>query len=147
MTLTAATARMIRASLAVVGLAGLAVAIYLTVERALGRAPSCIVGGGCSVVQASRYSELAGIPVAWLGIAAYLGIIVAAALPGVRGALLGLFITTLSVGLSGWLTYVELGIINEVCAWCVASAILTVLAFGLSLARLASVTHLEMTGT
>ena len=139
--------RMIRASLAVVGLAGLAVATYLTVERALGRAPSCVVGGGCAQVQASRYSELVGVPVAWLGIAAYLGIILAAAIPGARGALLGLFVTAISVGLSGWLTYVELGILEQVCAWCVASAILAVLAFGLSLARLASVTPLEMTGT
>jgi len=146
MTWTASKTRAIRASLAVVGLAGLAVSTYLTVERALGRAPSCVVGGGCTVVQGSRYSELAGVPVAWLGIAAYLGIIVAAAMPGIQGALLGLFVTVLSVGLSGWLTYVELAIIKEVCAWCVISAILTVIAFGLSLTRLASVTHVEPVG-
>jgi uncharacterized membrane protein len=135
MTWTPST-RVIRASLAVVGLVGLAVSTYLTVERALGRAPSCVIGGGCSVVQASRYSELVGVPVAWLGIAGYLGIILAAVLPGPRGALLGLFVTTISVGFSGWLTYVELAKIKEVCAWCVVSAILAVIAFGLSLLRM-----------
>jgi uncharacterized membrane protein len=142
MTWTPST-RVIRASLAVVGLAGLGVSTYLTVERALGRAPSCFVGGGCSVVQASRYSELVGVPVAWLGIAAYLGIILAAAIPGVRGALLGLFVTVISVGMSGWLTYVEVRILKEICAWCVASAILAVVAFALTLVRLASLTHVE----
>ncbi len=147
MTWTPSTRRMVRTGLAVVGLAGLAVAVYLTIERALGRAPSCIVGGGCSVVQASRYSEVGGIPVAWLGIAAFLGIVGAAAIPGIRGALIGLFVTTISVGFSGWLTYVEVGIIKEICAWCVTTAILAVIAFGLSLARLASLTDVEASGS
>lgn len=141
MTLGAPGERAIRVALVVIGLAGLAVATYLTVERALGRAPSCIIGGGCEVVQASKYSELAGIPVAWLGIAAFGGIILAAALPGVPGALLGLFVTTVSVGFSGWLTYVEIEILEEICAWCVASAVLTVIAFALALSRLASLTR------
>lgn len=139
MTARAIPQRGLRGALIGVGLAGLAISLYLTVERALGNAPSCIIGGGCATVQASRYSELAGIPVAWLGVAAYLGIIVAAVLPGARGGLAGLFVTTVSVGLSGWLTYVELFEIEEVCAWCVASAVLTVIAFGLAIARLQTV--------
>ncbi len=129
--------RWLRWGLAVVAVAGLAVATYLTVERARGRAPSCIVGGGCATVQASRYSELAGIPVAWLGIAGYSGMLLAAAIAGARGAFLGLLVTTVSVGFSGWLTYLELGVIDAICAWCVTSAILTVIAFGLALARIA----------
>ena len=129
-----------RWTLAAIALVGLGIAVYLTVERARGHAPSCILGGGCATVQASRYSELAGIPVAWLGIAGYAGLLVAAALPGVLGAFVGLFVTTISVGFSGWLTYVELDVINAICAWCVASAVLTVLAFGCSLFRLAVVT-------
>ncbi len=117
------------------GLLGLGIATYLTVERAQGDAPACIAGSGCGIVQASRYSELAGVPVAWLGVAGYLAIIVVALLPGPRGAGLGMFVTAVSVGFSGWLTYVELAVIEAVCAWCVASAILTALAFGISLAR------------
>ncbi len=130
--------RWLRWGLAVVAVAGLAVATYLTVERARGHAPSCIVGGGCATVQASRYSELAGIPVAWLGIAGYSAMLLAAAIPGLRGAFLGLLVTTVSVGFSGWLTYLELGVIDAICAWCVASATLTVIAFGLAIARVAS---------
>lgn len=133
--------RAIRVALVAVGLAGLAVATYLTVERALGRAPACIIGGGCEVVQASKYSELVGVPVAWLGIVAFAGIILAAALPGVHGALLGLFVSTVGVGFSGWLTYVEIEILEEICAWCVASAVLTAIAFALALGRLALLTR------
>ena len=126
----------LRVALVAVGLASLGVSLYLTVERARGHAPSCIIGGGCATVQASRYSELGGIPVAWLGVAAYVAIIAGAVWSGPWGALAGLFVTTVSVGLSGWLTYVELIRIDEVCAWCVMSALLTVSACTLAIARL-----------
>ncbi len=128
---------MVSASLAVVGLAGLAVATYLTIERALGRAPSCIVGGGCTVVQASKYSELAGIPVAVLGLVAYATLLVAAILPGPLGRALGLFTAVVGVGFSAWLTYAELFLIAAVCAWCVASAVLITLALILTAWRAA----------
>ena len=65
-----------------VAVLGLGVATYLTVVRAEGDSPTCVIGGGCHTVQSSEYSELAGIPVAWLGLAAYVGLLIAAILPG-----------------------------------------------------------------
>jgi len=60
--------RVLRIALGVVAVLGIAVASYLTVVRAEGDDPTCVIGGGCGTVQKSEYSELAGIPVAVLGL-------------------------------------------------------------------------------
>ena len=129
--------RVLRIALGVVAVLGIGVATYLTIVRAEGDSPTCVIGGGCHTVQSSEYSELAGIPVAWLGIAAYAGLLVAAILPGQLGRALGLFTAVVSFGFSAWLTYAELVIIDAVCAWCVTSAILVTLSLILTIMRAA----------
>ena len=94
-----------------------------------------MIGGGCHTVQQSEYSELAGIPVAVLGLVAYAVLLVAAILPGPAGRALGLFTALVGVGFSAWLTYAELVLIDAVCAWCVTSAILITLALILTAVR------------
>ncbi len=103
-----------------------------------GRDPTCLVGGGCATVQNSQYSELAGIPVAWLGLAAYAGLLVAAILPGQAGRALGLFTAVVSFGFSAWLTYAEIVLIEAICAWCVTSAVLVTIALIITVLRAAS---------
>lgn len=125
----------LRIALGVVSVAGLGVAGYLTAVRLEGDSPSCIVGGGCKTVQESEYSELAGIPVAVLGLLAYVGLLAAALLPGPLGRALGLFVGLVSFGFSMWLTYAELFIIEAICAWCVTSAVLVTLALILAALR------------
>ena len=130
--------RTLRIALGAVAILGLACASYLTAVRAEGRSPTCVIGGGCTTVQQSEYSELAGVPVAWLGIAAYVGLLVAASLPGQLGRALGLFTAVVSFGFSAWLTYAELFLIEAVCAWCVTSAILVTIALVITVMRAAS---------
>ena len=96
-----------------------------------------MIGGGCHTVQQSEYSELAGIPVAVLGLVAYATLLVAAILPGPLGRALGLFTAVVGVGFSAWLTYAELVLIEAVCAWCVSSAVLITLALILTAWRAA----------
>ena len=127
----------LRVAIAVVAIAGLAVSGYLTAVRYSGGDPACVVGGGCTTVQESEYSELAGIPVAVLGLVAYAALLVAAILPGPAGRALGLFTALVGVGFSAWLTYAELVLIEAICAWCVASAVLITLALILTAARAA----------
>jgi uncharacterized membrane protein len=129
---------LLRVALGVVAVLGIGVATYLTVVRAEGDSPTCVIGGGCGTVQKSEYSELAGIPVAWLGLAAYVGLLVAAILPGPLGRALGLFTAVVSFGFSAWLTYAELFIIEAVCAWCVTSAVLVTIALVITILRAAS---------
>jgi uncharacterized membrane protein len=128
----------LRVALGAVALMGIGVATYLTIVRAEGDSPTCVIGGGCGTVQKSEYSELGGVPVAWLGLAAYVGLLVAAILPGQLGRALGLFTAVVSFGFSAWLTYAELVIIEAVCAWCVTSAVLVTLALVITILRAAS---------
>lgn len=128
----------LRVALGVVAACGLAVSGYLTAVRASGDDPACVVGGaGCQTVQDSEYSELAGIPVAVLGLVAYGTLLVAALMPGPLGRALGLFTAVVGVGFSAWLTYAEFVLIEAVCAWCVTSAVLITLALVLTLVRAA----------
>jgi uncharacterized membrane protein len=118
----------LRIAIGAVAVAGLCVSGYLTAIRAAGDDPVCVIGGGCHTVQQSEYSELAGIPVAVLGLVAYSILLVAAILPGPFGRALGLFTAVVGVGFSAWLTYAELVLIDAICAWCVSSAVLITLA-------------------
>jgi uncharacterized membrane protein len=127
----------LRIAIGVVAIAGLGVAGYLTAVRASGDDPACVVGGGCQTVQDSEYSELAGIPIAVLGLVAYGALLVAALLPGPLGRALGLFTALVGVGFSAWLTYAEIVLIEAICTWCVISAVLITLALILTAARAA----------
>lgn len=127
--------RALRIALGVVAIAGIGVAGYLTIVRFQGDAPSCVVGGGCRTVQESEYSELAGIPVAVLGLLAYAGLLLAALLPGPAGRALGLFTALVGVGFSAWLTYAEIFLIEAICAWCVTSAVLITIALAITVLR------------
>jgi uncharacterized membrane protein len=62
--------RSLRAAAALVALAGVAVAGYLTWVHYDEAALVCVAGGGCETVQHSSYAELGGIPVALLGLRA-----------------------------------------------------------------------------
>jgi uncharacterized membrane protein len=127
----------LRIGIGAVAVVGLVVSGYLTAERASGGNPACVLGGGCTTVQQSEYSELAGIPVAVLGIVAYGTLLVAALLPGPMGRALGLFTALVSVGFSAWLTYAEFALVEAFCAWCVTSAVLVTLALILTAIRAA----------
>lgn len=124
--------RRLRVAIAALSVIGLAISIYLTVERVRGVAPSCPIGGSCVTVQTSEYAELAGVPVPVTGIVGYAGLLVAALLSGPLGRLLGLLVALVAFGFSVWLTYVELFVIDAICTWCVTSAtivtVITVLA-------------------
>ena len=120
----------LRGATAALALAGVAIAGYLTWIHYAGLDPVCVGGtGGCERVQSSPWAELAGIPVAVLGLAAYATILASLALPEQAGRSLAAFVSLVGVGFSAWLTYVELFEIEAICQWCVASAaVMTALA-------------------
>ena len=78
---------------------------------------------GCEVVQTTRYSEILGVPVAALGLAGYADLLTSALLRGEGMVLFGLFVTLVGVLFSGYLTWLELFVIEAICQWCVASAV------------------------
>jgi uncharacterized membrane protein len=119
------TERRLRIDVAVLALAGLGVAGYLTWVHYADLEPICAGGsGGCERVQTSDYAELAGVPVALLGVIGYAAILASLAMPGEAGRFAGALLALAGFGFSAWLTYVELFEIDAICQWCVASAVI-----------------------
>lgn len=111
-------------------LASALVSGYLSLARALGEAAVCGPSRGCETVASSEYSEVLGVPVAFLGLGLSLVLLVLAGLWWLRRerrALLVayglLLLATLGVA---YLTYLELFVIEAICPWCVAYAVTVV---------------------
>lgn len=119
-------------------LLGLLIAVYLTWSHYNEGSALCAQGGGCDIVRASRYSEVAGIPIAAFGLLGYLAIVSILLLerwkPSIEeNAPLLLFgITLIGFIYSGYLTYLELFVIYALCPYCVASAVVMTLLFAFS---------------
>ena len=127
------TLRRVTAALALVGIA---IAGYLTWVHYAGLDPVCVGGGGgCERVQSSRWAELAGVPVAVLGLGGYVLILASLALPEELGAQAAAFLSLVGFGFSAWLTYVEIEKIEAICQWCVASAVVMTALALVSVAR------------
>jgi uncharacterized membrane protein len=128
-----------RMLVALVALAGVFVASYLTMYK-LGYIGTlaCAVGS-CETVQTSKWATFLGFPVGAWGVAYYI-FVLGLAIVGLSGrfadtrglsqALVG--VTAFGVLFSLWLTYLELFVIHAICQWCVISAILATILFILS---------------
>jgi uncharacterized membrane protein len=125
----------LRAVAAGLALAGAAISGYLTWVHYAEVEPVCTGISDCVRVQSSEYAELAGIPVALIGLLGYVAVLAAVAVPGEPGRLLAVFLTLVGVGFSAYLTYVELAVIDAICQWCVASALVMAGLAGVSIAR------------
>lgn len=120
----AATASRDAARPAILGLAtlGVAIATYLTIVHHTGAAPVCAISHGCETVQHSRCAELAGAPVAVIGLAGYLAVIALAAVDRDATRVAAAGTTMVGFGFSVYLTYAELFRIHAICQWCLGSA-------------------------
>jgi uncharacterized membrane protein len=106
----------------VLTLLGIAIAGYLTYVHYEGLSPVCTTGG-CERVQASSYSEIGPIPVALLGLIGYLLILGSLLVRGDVGRALTFMLSLTGLAFSLYLTYLELFVIDAICQWCVASAV------------------------
>lgn len=122
-----------------VALVGVFVALYLAMYKA-GMIGTLACGGGeCETVQASRWADFIGIPVALWGVGFYVLVFALALMTTLdrwaasRTLPLALVLLTgWGVLFSGWLTYLELFVIHAICRWCVVSAVIAVVLFGLT---------------
>ena len=126
---------MTRAASIVVAVIGLGIATYLTIVHYAGGEPVCAIAHGCATVQKSRYAELAGIPVALLGMLGYVAVLASLVRDDEAARTTTAFIALAGLGFSGWLTYVEVAKLDAICIWCVGSAICMALLAGLSVVR------------
>lgn len=113
--------RSLRLAAAAVALAGLAVAGYLTWAHFDDGVLVCVAGGGCETVQESEYAEIAGVPVAALGLGFYavvLGLLVGDSATARLGAAM---LALVGLVFSAYLLVLQLFVIDAVCAWCLAN--------------------------
>jgi len=122
------TDRRLRAVVAVLALAGIAVTSYLVYARYSGTRLACTTGG-CETVQHSKYAKAAGIPVAVLGLAAYVAVFLTALWSRVEAAAIGAAIVLAGLAFGVYLIVIQVAVIDAICQWCIASdAILALLA-------------------
>jgi len=132
-----------RQAIVLLALVGLLVATYLWLYK-IGVLGVLQCGtGSCESVQASRYAELFGIPVAFYGVAGYAALMALglASLKPRRAAdrriaVLLATLATVGFAFSLYLTAIELFVLHEICRWCVASAVIATAIWVLSLPEL-----------
>jgi uncharacterized membrane protein len=123
---------------------GVGIGTYLTyVALAPNVEAFCTGVGDCNRVQQSEYAHVAGIPVAILGLAMYVALLAltlarrAGMQPfGGDGTILRTWTFALAFAgmlYSGYLTYLELFVIDAICVWCVGSAVVVTVIAALSL--------------
>ena len=135
-----------RRAIVLLALAGLFLSIYLFLY-ALGfyGELACGAGGSCDLVQGSQWARFLGFPVAGWGVGWYAAVLSAAILgatssegrgPAALARWVSPALAVMSTGgivFSGYLTALELWVIHAFCRWCVASAVITLAIFVLSL--------------
>ena len=113
---------------AIVALAGLADAIYLTIKHYTGEQVPCSIVAGCEQVLTSSYAEIAGIPLAIFGAAAYFAAFALAILAafGNRSmwTLFGIQVSLMAI-FTAWLVYLQAFVIEAFCQFCLLSAAVT----------------------
>jgi uncharacterized membrane protein len=128
--------RRLRLVALVLSVLGLGVAAYLTYIHYEGIKPVCGLGGDCEKVQTSEWADLAGVPVAVLGLAGYVLILASLFVRGENGVMAGALLSVVGFGFSCYLTYRELFTIDAICQWCVTSAVLLTLLAVVTVTRL-----------
>ena len=120
--------RNLRVAIAALALAGAAVAAYLVYARYTNTLLACTTGG-CETVQHSKYAKAAGIPVAVLGLVAYLALFATALSARIEAAAAGAALVLGGIAFGVYLIVIQVVVIDAICQWCLASdAILALLA-------------------
>jgi uncharacterized membrane protein len=113
--------RTLRLAVGAVALAGAAVAGYLTYVHYRPAALICTGNGGCEAVQESAYAELAGIPVAGLGLAAYVVVLALVVWDAPLARTLAAAVALTAVGFAAYLVVLQAFVIDAWCVWCLVN--------------------------
>jgi uncharacterized membrane protein len=120
-------------------------ALYLSLVKLAHTEVYCGGSSICDIVNSSPYSMIKGVPIAFLGLGAYLFLIVILFLEKRKVISLENFVYlnfgVCLVGLlfSIYLTYIELFVLHAICPYCFASAVIMLLLFTLSVVRIYSI--------
>lgn len=124
-----------RRAIAAFAIIGAAIAAYLTYVHYAHTSPICTTGG-CEKVQKSKYAELGGVPVALLGLIAYVTLLGLAFVRGLNAATAAVFVAAVGVVFSGYLLWAQLGPIGAICQWCLGNDVTIAVVAALYVVRL-----------
>ena len=113
---------------------GALLALYLGIIKWVGEAPAmCGVGGGCDLVQSSRWSLFLGVPTAFWGALTYVfvGAMAWCARQRAKFWKLALFVAFSAMCLSIYLTVISIVETGATCGYCLVSLGLVATVFGL----------------
>jgi uncharacterized membrane protein len=122
---------------AIVAVAGLADATYLTVQVLTGEILSCGDSPDCFRVLGSSYAKLGGIPVAMLGALAYFTVFTLSTFAAFGYSWAPRFVALIAGAMflmTLWLLYVQAFLLHAYCRYCLFSAAITFLIAGLLIA-------------
>ncbi len=121
---------------------GLIVSVYMTIYKATSNDAMCLGSDDCASVNASRYSEVYGIPVASVGIAGYFAILLVHWFErrdkffDTNSPILIFGMALTGFLFTAYLIYVEFAILRAYCPFCLASQSTMTLIFIISIIRL-----------
>lgn len=120
----------------VLSFVGIFIAGTLSWSHMVQQIPPCGTAGGCTTVLTSQFSSVFNVPVAYIGLAAYLalaGICVARGMMAggdwAKQVKIGFFISLLGTLASFAFTFISLALLQELCLWCAGSAATMTLIF------------------
>ncbi|MEO8356533.1 MAG: vitamin K epoxide reductase family protein [Chloroflexota bacterium] len=121
---------------------GLLVSMYMTIYKVTSNEAMCVGSSGCSEVNASRYSEVNGVPVAVLGVVGYAAILALLFLEErsgffqENGTMMFFGISLVGFLFTLYLIYVEVALIKAYCPFCLTSQAVMSVIFIISVIRL-----------
>jgi uncharacterized membrane protein len=124
-------------AVAIVAVAGLADATYLTVQALTGETLTCGGSPDCFRVLGSSYAKLGGIPMAMLGALAYFTAFALAIFAAFGHSWAPKFLALIAGAMflmTLWLLYVQAFLLHAYCRYCLFSAAITFLIAGLLIA-------------
>lgn len=126
----------------VAAIIGLLDSIYMAIYKITSNNSMCLGSGDCAAVNASRYSEIYGIPLGVIGAIGMIAIMATIFLENRPGFFAeNSRLLTFGMSMAGflyviYLTYLEIFVIKAICPFCVLVAIVMTVLFVLSLIRL-----------
>lgn len=112
-------------------LIGLIDAFYLSYATYTATSLECLLLEGCNAVAASPYSRLFGMPLSYLGVLYYIGVLGIGTYIILHGAqnrrLMSLMLAFTILGglMSIWFVWVQVTLIRALCVYCLVSSIIT----------------------
>jgi uncharacterized membrane protein len=116
--------RTLRLLTALVALVGAVLAGYLSSAHYAAGSLVCPVGGGCKTVQESEYAEIAGIPVAVLGLGAYIVLLALVLWDSPPARLAAAAIALIGFMFSVYLLVIQAFVLDAFCVWCLVNDLL-----------------------